>query len=1520
MDSYLPRRSVSADQPLPSPTDTPYQTPRASGSHLSSFATPESPVTPPPLPPISADLKRQTNGDHGNGYDPQHFTPMMHASLVSEILTLRRDIDSKNDFIEDLESKLSNAKAENESIHDNLRRSGKESRALKRELQLHENGTLSAMEALAKERDEVTGANAELKRKLDMSQKRTKSQDDENRRFRALLEQERSNWNTEKQGLDRKSSLAESRLKSILEELAARESKAAESRAAPSQTDASIVETIPEETQDDSSSVRSLDTEIASHAHNKGSLGSVTEMKPSLAEELDFDEDEDAQYDQDELDSIDEDMNAEREKRMSRTEDGKARKVLGIVSAFEGLAERDSKRDSAGSPEPQRTSLTMKRKVSKRPRTSQDSEATSDDGTATNNVSVKTSEDKGSEHSEDKSTVAKEPDTTQAEAFPPAVEPPPSQGYDIEANQRRKRHPIQHAPLNHVRAKSDPSSEKKDHSATQTRGKTPSPITQVSNITEVLEKASKPEMISAATQTDPLNDAQKPSEEQTDEPVPAIPPPPPVRPPPPVPPADIPSIEIHPPESRPTSPEKPPREVMTRTVGCQTDREPSKASTRSIAVQTEAIRVDKRLLKLPPHLLPSFLGENKSKSETRLADGTFGTAAKEKISTTTASHSGDQDKSLSAPLPPLEELDDANTGDDEAEDPSWLRTKRPGSRRSRVMSPELPDLDLREELDELNLSDGEVVSTAAASKHSHRAQKQNRFFAPPEPVPEHEKFTVASPTLHISKQSGSSRGSFERSKRIGKRGPSLDSNRPNHGRHGPLSRNGSVRSRSPSFGSVASSSNFSKSSGPAPPFAIPARRSSKEQNHHGSRVSGPPSPSFRASSGRTSPKSRVARLGKQPTLRKARSAAAVTDVGRPGVTSKHRPPPLTFDQVLEKNSSNLLTPTNVTAPRGHKRGMPSTFSQLQGITSIIPTGNASMGGSAQHSVVDAITATMIGEWMWKYMRKRKSFGVSDQPGDPSKTSDTRHKRWMWLSPYERTIMWSTKQPTSNAALMGKAGRKLPIQSVLDVKDDTAPPKAAQGQVFDRSVLVLTPDRALKFTAPSSDRHHMWLTALSFLAHQSPNKPTNLSFLPPAPSVQESESSGRRSRASSFLKNAKKTNASVTQSQQSSGQATPTAQHQPEVPSLRQQPNQQVPDTAFAPTVPRVPHRRKRSNTGPSRGRSALGGGGSSALQSSNNSLLSTAGTSTNRAKSQSRASSARSVHGVDVPALPALDDDAAGGISPTAVRTPDLGDHRLTMMLEVDESCRDSTVSAEFGSNNNFFDMVGGGAGPGTGAGTGGTSGKGGNGNGLGVVRMDAFMKPGVAGTPRTPTAPGAAAGGKAAPSAIPYVSQTRPNGPGAPMSSVTSLGHLSSVPSAPAVAAAAASGPASEPWKAGNAPHHQQESSGESFIGPPDIGRHRSAGYAHIHGPNGSSNSNAAAGSNTSGSAPGASGGYSFAGSSASGEKEKSVLRRMEKGTGFREKSGKASKDAGPKERKGVFGGRKKAGTVGDGGPFAGF
>lgn len=69
-----------------------------------------------------------------------------------------------------------------------------------------------------------------------------------------------------------------------------------------------------------------------------------------------------------------------------------------------------------------------------------------------------------------------------------------------------------------------------------------------------------------------------------------------------------------------------------------------------------------------------------------------------------------------------------------------------------------------------------------------------------------------------------------------------------------------------------------------------------------------------------------------------------------------------------------------------------------------------------------------------------------------------------------------------------------IQSVLDVKDDNPPPKGSHS-VFNRSILILTPQRALKFTANNADRHYVWLTALSFLAHSQQDVPEIPTLVP-----------------------------------------------------------------------------------------------------------------------------------------------------------------------------------------------------------------------------------------------------------------------------------------------------------------------------------------------------------------------------------------------------------------------------------------
>ena len=76
-------------------------------------------------------------------------------------------------------------------------------------------------------------------------------------------------------------------------------------------------------------------------------------------------------------------------------------------------------------------------------------------------------------------------------------------------------------------------------------------------------------------------------------------------------------------------------------------------------------------------------------------------------------------------------------------------------------------------------------------------------------------------------------------------------------------------------------------------------------------------------------------------------------------------------------------------------------------------------------------------------------------------------------------------------------RAVTIKSVLDVKDDNPLPRGFSQSQFNRSILILTPQRALKFTAMSFERHFIWLSALSFLSDPSMGM-QELAALPPAP--------------------------------------------------------------------------------------------------------------------------------------------------------------------------------------------------------------------------------------------------------------------------------------------------------------------------------------------------------------------------------------------------------------------------------------
>lgn len=120
-------------------------------------------------------------------------------------------------------------------------------------------------------------------------------------------------------------------------------------------------------------------------------------------------------------------------------------------------------------------------------------------------------------------------------------------------------------------------------------------------------------------------------------------------------------------------------------------------------------------------------------------------------------------------------------------------------------------------------------------------------------------------------------------------------------------------------------------------------------------------------------------------------------------------------------------------------------------------------------MIQAITQTMIGEYLWKYTRK----------AGRGEMSDKRHRRFFWVHPYTRTLYWSDQDPSTAGRIQLKA-KSVAIEAVRVVVDDNPMPPG----LHRKSLIVITPGRDIKFTASTGQRHETWFNALSYLLLRS----------------------------------------------------------------------------------------------------------------------------------------------------------------------------------------------------------------------------------------------------------------------------------------------------------------------------------------------------------------------------------------------------------------------------------------------------
>ncbi|EXJ56500.1 hypothetical protein A1O7_06844 [Cladophialophora yegresii CBS 114405] len=1130
--------------------------------------------TPPPMPDERANKRRSNDSLHSNPaldenispLDPRRFTPTLHASLVSEILSLRRDLESRTNDIEKLEISLHAAQNQNEVLNSNLLQANKENRSTKRQMQLLEGGTLSALNELAKERDEALSDVSDLRKRLEQNQKKTKGQEETAERTQSLWDKDKETWLAEKRGLETRVHIAEGRLKVVLSELANAQHHAA---APVSPTERAHSRNSMMESPSKGSimtrrgrrhSAASVNSET--HGGRVSVLSFHNGVSVNLADELAFDEMEEdmlnAQYNED--GRVSPDALPEEHVRPASSLSIKARKILGLPVDFEDMERNDSPdHDRAG--------------------------VMSLDG-GRNRVSVKYVD----------TAIQFSPP---ASPWPVMETQPKANGHkppEIAVGNARQVNvtPGPDSPVDSVNISWDKQRPIMVSSACQTVEALPSPpLTpdkRDAGLATIPESAlERVETATIGTQTEPALPAVENfshkhtgSEETLD--------------------LKVPLIAIIPPASRPATPETnvvlPPR---TKNAGSQVTNQ-LLGLYKSSSVQTEEIRVDIRAIVPPSEMPPGPLSTHyrpplSSRTaapppipRSRVSPGTSMFASRRSTvagpsKIPPVNDSGPLARDFASNMPrPIRSSSLFAGFDDEAED-----------RDEFVNEDTFPEDDIfSRPTAKFTLKSGKMVSQdsrledvseSAAVSAGEAVALENLRLSEDSLPPEMRAVLFQSRT---SPRRGSQR------QNMGMKLKRVPSTKNNNMRRAALISSGAAAHQS----QHSQSTTTSFESNNPPPFPVPLRYSS-------AKIGKSISEGGRSSPGSTnaSPTKRP-RHGKypKPMLRKARSGPAISPHSQ-ARKSRSRSPPLEPRVSIVPEMPSFAMPKAPPAPRLEPYG---DLREASAPRPSIATGpsrqrahtkqNSDAVEMHQTSVVDSIAQTMVGEWMFKYVRRRKSFGVTDKADwDPSKSVEeisqsvtnngVRHKRWVWLAPYERAVMWSSKQPTSGTALMGKSGRKLTIKSVLDVKDDNPMPKGSlSGPNFNRSILILTPQRALKFTATSQERHYVWLTALSFLSH-SPLSVNELTAIPPPPPLPEHDPmpAVQPSLAGSLRRRPIRDSIRLTKGAARNGPGPRSFTTDGSIPVQDSRPPTRdfydpLTDPALPPTIPR--HSRKRSNTAP----------------------------------------------------------------------------------------------------------------------------------------------------------------------------------------------------------------------------------------------------------------------------------------------------------------------------------------------------
>ena len=980
--------------------------------------------------------------DKRSSIDSRKFTNDLDNSLLQQIHALRSELESKNKLVDNLEDTLHQSKTENSKLNDELTTRLAESRSLKKQMQLLENGTMSAIDELAGERDSALKSMGDFRDRLETANKKMRSQEENVEALETTRGQEQQAWADEKRNFERRIHVMENRLKTMVAEMIAAES-ANPNRPGTSGEDH---DSRPgSAARAESSSIRSV-----SRSESRMSNRSIDEPRESR------------------------DFRIRAPSRLSALHEvGESSSNLSLAAELEAEGSDDDLENDIVDSEVLSPGALPEEMIFRPSRLSQDHKARKVMGLPLENGNVFNSAEgrhshEPQEHMASTSRSQRQPFIAYVDATTQSFQP-----FSNEEESEKTADALTQT-LQEERKVNNSTSTQTDE-AEEPIADPPSDMHVSPGIPTKLDNTTQTDKVFSTSLLDARNRLFR-SED------------------------DVPTIAIHPPGSRPSSSHTsvmlPPR---TKNAGTQADFEVPKVMRTAGTQTTDSLR----LMQLPPRGASTNAVSRLHERRKNLASAIPPKSSRRKLKSPPPLLQHDPPPA-SPPISSIQHFYPGKNDDGPLNDKHQNGPRRPIRSGSILAGFSDDNLDTLDRDDEF-FSDDELAGNPPIRKTLSKIKDSWRLIpqAQPTDLDRIESMSDTEEQVEPGRSDAGTRSTFRDSvdsaatsaRTFGPGSSKAASNKQMNVRRTALASSGPTaqyqRHRSPSMPSVSSTSTGNV----VPPFPVPSRSSSRKIPLSASEGAASPTP-YTTSFYSSQRPEQDRPTSKRKILRKTQSAAAVTkpgsdDVVPPLPKAKGRTPPKTPPSPRRINSrfSSKNQSRNDQTP--YQRPKSSTNS---------PQAPASVESQGS-DVIHAVTQTMIGEWMFKYVRKRRSFGVTDNAQnefEKGSVGATRHKRWVWVLPRERAVVWSEKEPTTTLAIGGKGARKrgccltvasnlcllltVTIQSVLDVPDTTPLPKGYNSdQICNQSILILTPERALKLTAVSRERHYIWLTALSYIS-------------------------------------------------------------------------------------------------------------------------------------------------------------------------------------------------------------------------------------------------------------------------------------------------------------------------------------------------------------------------------------------------------------------------------------------------------